>query len=331
MLYAAQRSERGVLVARLGVFRQLLEDGYPIGAALETGIPEVGEREAALIEAAERIGRLPQTLHRIVAEQSAAAARDQSSEVSFYRTYPFVMAVMITSVLAMVMIFVMPKYESIFRDFNLPLPPITVNTLWAARVLGPLALAAVAAMVLVWTGLALWQMFTPLRFTTVVGRGVRDRIVWATPVAHGIARDRSLADAFDLIAGAIENGMPLDRAFAEASNLDINTVLRERFERWAQGIQGGASLADAARAAPMPRLVSAMLANVRAGDAAGGVFRFLARYYHTRYSRTAALAQGAAVPIVVFIFAAIVTCVALSLFVPIISLIDALAPMMQKL
>ena len=331
MLYAAQRSERGPLVQRLGAFRQLLEDGYPIGAALEAGVPEVPEREAALIEASERVGRLPQALHKLVAEQAADAARRQIQDVAFYRTYPFVMAVVISSVLAMVMIFVMPKYETIFHDFNIRLPQITEYTLATARVLGPILLAGVAAAVLVWTGLALWQMFHPVRFTSVVGRGVRDRIIWATPVAHGIARDRGLADAFDLIAGALHNAMPLDRAFAEASHLEINGALRVRFERWAQGILGGASIADAARAAPMPPLVAGMLVNVRGPEAAAEVFRFLARYYHTRYSRTAALANAATVPLVVFCFAALVTCVAMSLFVPIISLIDHLVPAMERL
>ena len=331
MLYAAQRSERGVIVRRLGALRQLLEDGYPVGAAVEVAIPEVAERDAALIEASERIGRLPQTLHRMVAEQAGEAARRSTSELTFYRTYPFVMAAVITSVLGMVMIFVMPKYEQIFRDFNIPLPPITTHTLSVARVAGPIVLAGVAAAVLVWTGLSLWQMFRPVRFGSVVGRGAIDRVVWGTPIAHGIARDRGLADAFALIAGALDNGMQIERAFAEASNLEINVALRERFERWAQGLAGGASLADAARAAPMPSIVAGILVSARGPAAAAEVFRFLARYYHTRYSRAAALVQGAIVPIVVFFFAAIVACVALSLFMPITSLIDHLAPAMEQL
>jgi len=331
MLYAAQRGERGPIVERLGALRQLLEDGYPVGAAVEVAIPEVPERDAALIEASERIGRLPQALHAIVGEQSAEAARRSMSEVTFYRTYPFVMAAMITSVLGMVMIFVMPKFETIFSDFGTKLPAITVYTLDVARTLGPLLVAAVAAAVLVWTGLSLWQMFRPVRFASLVGRGVRDRIVWSTPIAHGIARDRGLADAFALIAGALDNGMPIERAFAEASNLEINRVLRERFERWARGVAGGASIETAARAAPMPPLVAGMLVSARGPDAARDVFRFLARYYHTRYSRTAALVQGATVPLVVFFFGVIVACVALSLFMPLITLIDTVVPAMERL
>ena len=331
MLYAAQRGERGPIVERLGMLRQLLEDGHSVGAAVEVALPEVAERDAALIEASERIGRLPQALHAIVAQHAADAARRHSNELTFYRTYPFVMAAVTASVLAMLMIFVIPKYEQIFRDFAMTLPPITTGTPRAARVAGPLVLAAVAAAVLVWTGAALWQMFRPVRFASVFGGGVIDRVVWATPVAHGIARDRGLADALTLVAGALDNGVTIERALGEASTLDINRVLQERLTRWAEGVMGGMGLAEAARAAPMPPIVAGMLASALGAGAAAEVFRFLGRYYHTRYSRVAALVQGATVPIVVFVFAAIVTCVALSLFLPITSMIDHLAATVQEL
>ena len=331
MLYAAQRGEGGALALRLAQFRQLLEDGYPIGAALEAGVPEVTEREAAMIESAERLGRLPQTLRKLVAEQAAEVARRRTQDVTFYRTYPFVMIVMMTMVLGMLAVFVVPKYEAIFRDFNVPLPPVTRFTISAAQTVGPIVLAAVTAAVLVWTGLALWQMFHPVRLSTLMGRGFRDRLVWATPVAHGIARDRGLADALDLIAGAVDNGTTVERALDEAAQLGVNVVLRERLVRWQQGMLGGMTLADAARAAAMPRLVVAMLGHARGGDAAAQVFRFLARYYNTRYSRAAAIASGAAVPLMVFFFGALVACVALSLFVPIAGMIEMITPTVQRL
>jgi type IV pilus assembly protein PilC len=133
------------------------------------------------------------------------------------------MAVVITSVLGMVMIFVIPKYETIFADFGMKLPAITQFTLDVARLLGLPILAAVSATVLIWTGLALWQMFHPVRFTTMFGRTLRDRIVWATPIAHGIARDRGLADALDVVAGAIHNGIPIERALSRKRRTSTST------------------------------------------------------------------------------------------------------------
>jgi type II secretory pathway component PulF len=171
----------------------------------------------------------------------------------------------------------------------------------------------------------MWQSFHPGRFTTVFGRGVRDRFVWATPVLHGIARDRGLADAYEFIADALRNGATLDRALAEAAQLEINNVLRDRLERWADAVQGGAGLTEGARVSQMPRLVVGMLATVRGVEAAADAFRFLARYYHSRYSRVAALLYGAAVPITVFFFGALVLTVAMAMFAPLVTLINSLS------
>src|SRR5690348_8233388 len=64
MLRAAQQSEKGTLHVRLAALRDLIDSGYPIGVALESAVPEVPDRETALIESAERVGRLPQSLAR---------------------------------------------------------------------------------------------------------------------------------------------------------------------------------------------------------------------------------------------------------------------------
>jgi type II secretory pathway component PulF len=55
------------------------------------------------------------------------------------------------------------------------------------------------------------------------------------------------------------------------------------------------------------------------------VFRFLSRYYAGKFSRLAILLQGAAVPATAIAFGAIVAFVALSLFTPMIALINSVS------
>jgi type II secretory pathway component PulF len=104
----------------------------------------------------------------------------------------------------------------------------------------------------------------------------------------------------------------------------MNLALRQRVRRWAELVAGGQAIADAARQAGLPAMVYGMLATVR-GPEAPDVFRFLARYYRTRFSRAAALLQGAMVPVMVFFFAALVGCVAGAMFTPMINLINSLS------
>ena len=85
------------------------------------------------------------------------------------------------------------------------------------------------------------------------------------------------------------------------------------------------SLHEGARRAAMPKLVVGLLGTARGPGDAAEVFGFLARYYHARFSRSAALLDGAFVPAVVLLFGAVVATVALAMMPPLIEMADALS------
>src|SRR5205085_9624302 len=89
-------------------------------------------------------------------------------------------------------------------------------------------------------------------------------------------------------------------------------------------VEQGKSVSDAAREAGLPRLVVGMLATTSARGAAdaAGTFEFLARYYDGRFSRAAALLEGAMIPAMVFFFAFFVVSAALGMFIPLIDLLN---------
>src|SRR5205807_8926400 len=116
------------------------------------------------------------------------------------------------------------------------------------------------AIVLFASGVSLWQTVRPVYFgRSVRGRG-RDYLAWATPILHGIERDRGLADALELIAQAVFAGTPIVRVLTEATTLAINSALRRKFLTWAKAVSEGATIVDGARAAGMGDLVVGMLA-----------------------------------------------------------------------
>jgi type II secretory pathway component PulF len=128
--------------------------------------------------------------------------------------------------------------------------------------------------------------------------------------------------------------MPADRALLEASHLYINRVLRDRIDLWSKGAAEGQSLSESARRANLPRLLVGMLATAGRVGAPGAepdeaavseVFRFLERYYRSRFSRTAYLLQGMLIPVVVLVMAVVVTFTALALLAPIVTLTQSLS------
>src|SRR5205085_2058619 len=134
MLDAAQVSETPRTGKRLRRLRDLLEDGAPLDAALASATPEVSPRIVGLIGAAERSGRLPQALARTVDESNPTSADDDAqTRDAFTRWYPAMMTLGVVLMVSFILIFVMPKFEDIYKDFGLRLPPATQSLLRISR------------------------------------------------------------------------------------------------------------------------------------------------------------------------------------------------------
>jgi type II secretory pathway component PulF len=332
MLSAAQQSEPGKTGYRLDRLRRYLDEGYPVGEAIELAVPEVSRRAIALASAGEQVGQLAPALRRAVSEQRTTEPTFDPTTTVFYRIYPVVLILFVAAILGMLSVFVMPKYQQIFRDFALPLPWVTTFTMQWSRALAPPIALIMAVVVLIITGRFLWETFRP--FNIDLELGGLDYIRWAMPGVHGLVRDRGLADVCALLADATEAGMPVDRALMEASHLNINRVLRDRIDAWSKGVVEGQGLSESARRARLPRLLVGMLAPASRAPggaaepdeaAVSGVFRFLERYYRSRFSRSLYLLQGMLIPLVVLVMAVVVIFVALALLAPVVALTNALS------
>jgi type II secretory pathway component PulF len=313
MLIAAEASESRSIARNIRQVRRQLDSGVTIADALGNAVPVTSRRTLALIDASERVGRVGSELDRLVKEQTTRQSRDALDQ-SFLATYPVIMTMVIVFILAMIMIFVMPKFSQIFRDFQLPLPPLTLMVIQISgfgvdqNSGGSWWLFAVVAIVV---------MAIASQFRWMFAKQLR-RLGWS-PLA-GIARNRHLADICHVIANALTAGLPLDSAIRSAGDLPIGALLRSRVHKWSAGIERGMTPGQAAHAAQMPRLIAELMPTAEI-SAAAPVFAFLERYYAARFSRLLILLRGAAVPAMVFVFGVIVAVIALALFLPLISLI----------
>jgi general secretion pathway protein F len=325
MIRAAEQSEPGRLRKKLARLRERLEDGHLVADALDDAVPGLPPRAISLIAAAERNGRLASTLTRLATELRKRPVRDPSRAI-LMRWYPVVLVVGLSVVLGAFGVYVLPKLQQIFHDFRIPLPPITVVTMQVWMWLGPPlgVLAAVAALVV--SGRIVAEAVAP-RFAHVNLGPAADLpqwIAWWLPVARGVARNRGLADLCHVLADAASAGRPLHPALRDAARLNINIVLRQKTDAWADAVERGTPLAEAALEAGFPKLLAGMLATTSAHGSADTpeVFTFLARYYDGRFSRAAALLEGALLPAMVLVFAFFVGSAALGLFMPMIELMD---------
>ena len=325
MIAAAEAGERGRLGRKLGALRAYLEGGQPLAASLDHAVPGLPPRAVGLIAAAERNGRLPSTLARLVRELCRPPQRDPSRAI-LLRWYPAVLTLGLTLTLGAFSVFVAPKLNAIFHDFQIPVPALTrrMTELWLYLSI-PLAVVA-AFLTLLFAGRLFTETVSPAWARVNFGPlgDLPGLLAWWTPVARGVVRGRGLADVCHVLADAMSAGRPMHAALRDAALLDINVVLRRQVLRWAEAVEQGVPLADAAREAGMPRLVAGMLATTSSRGAAdaAGTFEFLARYYDGRFSRAAALLEGAVVPAMVLFFAFFVASAALGMFLPLVDLMN---------
>lgn len=324
MIHAAEQVERPAVRRRLEALRNFLEEGAPVAAAVTRAMPATPQRVAGLIWAGERVGHLPQALARAVARNRSRLPANHAQAI-FVRWYPITMLLSVAAAGGVIMVFVMPKYEMILRSFGLPIPTVTALILEVART-AAVPIAVVGGLVV---ALACGQMLVNLlpskRPPSSLLASFVDRVAWVTPVLGAMQRSRGMADVCYVLADALEVGYPLDRALTEAGELRVNVVLRNRIRAWTRHVESGLGMAEAARKANLPPMLTGMLATAQGGADAVNVFRFLARYYDSRFSAAAAMLEGAAVPAMVLAAAICVAALALGIFVPIVDLVKHLS------
>jgi type IV pilus assembly protein PilC len=318
MLDAAQ-GETGVMRKRLLSLHNHLDRGEPLDQALIYAVPEIPYSQVRAIAAGQQLGCLEHVLEAILRRRSDETTA-ASPSAGFYWAYP----VVLFAVISLILIVVIPKYESIFHDFHIQLPPTTSALLEFSRdtdVIWPLILV----LVLIPLGKAISGLFSSFRAVSPFGGIFTDQVLWWTPFIGGFVSDRGMADLCDLLAAAVGMGRPFDESLREAAAAQPNAVMRYRTSAWARAVNEGHSMHEAARYARMPELFASMLATVRNNESLLQVLGFLWRYYEYRVRRTRAVVQALYVPVIVITLGSIVAIIGVSMMQPMAMLSEHIA------
>jgi type II secretory pathway component PulF len=324
MLDAAAQSERGILGYRLAHLRDRIAAGEPMQQAIRVAVPEMPPRAVAMVGFGEQIGRLPQLLSHLT-RGYVRDQRDSDRPGRLAWLYTLNVLLFLGMITTAMMIFIMPKFEKIFEDFDANLPRVTRDVInvgvWMSGSKEGQTVPGAVMLALLLLAVVLLAVLSRTRF----GAAAVEPILWRIPMLHGLQRDRGMADVCRTMAEAAACHVPLPTAVDHASHIRLNAVLRARMVAWSRRMIAGESPADAARGAKLPALAVGLLATTRGHDDLRDVFAFLARYYTARYSRMMILLQSAAQPAMVLGLAALVGWLALGMFMPLVGLIWKMA------
>lgn len=266
-----------------------------------------------MVRAGEATGRLDVVLVQVADQmERAASARRRVLAALLYPALVIVLAILMVVVMTT---FVLPAMAGLFRDFDteLPLPTrIVLATAAFARDWGLVALGSFVGFV------ALGFAFSRTR----PGGRLFDRVSLRVPVMGGIARDAIVERTVRTLGTLIAAGVPLVKAVELVRDTTGNSVYRDHLERVRARMLRGEGFAEPfADGTLYPPLVRQM---ARVGERTGTLDQFLreaADYYTAELGLRIETALQLLEPALTILVAAMVGFVALSVIMPIYSLI----------
>ncbi len=321
-LALAADSERGWVQTHLWRISKLLAQGLPLSEAMRLGFPDCSSLVVSLVAAGERAGQLPAALEQAEQYLIERARRKERLDVSVWPYLGGVLAMMIMMV-AGIMIAVVPKFKEIFMDFGAELPGMTVMLIsisdWFVQGKPPGWLVLLIPIPII-----VYASLRPRRFPDIGSMSrLADWIRWRLPGLRRMEFGQGMSVMLRLMRLAVRSGMNLEPAARLATDVDVNTQLRGRMTRFADSLAKGMNVGEAGTAAGLGSVATTALASgQRAGDM-DAALRYAADYHEAIVSRWWIMLSRVAWPISTLALATVVGFVILSLFMPLIALINS--------
>ena len=255
------------LVAVIETVRQDTAEGAPLTSALAKFPAVFDDLYVSLVGVGEQSGALEAMLERIATYQE----RTQSTRRKLAKamTYPIVVVVSAAIVAALLLIHVVPQFETVFAGVGADLPGFTrlvIGISDALRAQWPVLLAVGTVVVL---GCATAQRRSQ-RF-----RNLRDRWIIKSPIAGDVVVKASVARFARTLATSVAAGMPLVEALLAVVGTTGNVVYARAIRRLSDEVAAGQPLAASMRDCRVfPDMIVQMVA---IGEESGSLDDMLAR------------------------------------------------------
>ncbi len=295
-----------------GILKEVAID-IEAGSTLSQGVAKHGKVFSTLfvsmVRSGEESGSLPAVLARLA---SYLEARDAlTRKIISASTYPVFIAVFFLFAVIAIMFFLIPKFEVIFADFDMTLPPLTTALITISRFLGQ---NIIAELLVIGIGTFLFLKWKK----TPSGRLKFDGIILKLPMFGKLIQKASVARFSRTLGTLMENGVTVVNALNIVSETSGNTVVKKAIERVSDGVINGSTISEKLAESPVfPKMVVSM---VSAGERSGNLPDMLERVsdFYTDEVDTAISGLTAMIePALIVGLGGIVTVVVLAIYLPI--------------
>ncbi len=323
---AAVGESRRISQALIGIGRQI-HAGDSVSHALAIAFRGCPVQLTQALRAAEASGQL--ALELAEQERRIAATIDErvttAAHVRNATAYASIMALFTAGMVSWIAVFLMPKFKEIFLDFDVPMPRITALLIEGTDLFATHGVTLLFVLLLIVVSMALLA----IRSTKSADIGTPARIAAALrswfPFTRIIDDGLGLSRALRAMARDIRAGMP--GAFAESLPKEVCATnrLRHRLAQFVQSISEGVAPHQAAKSADLGQVVVCSLRMVERGEDPERALRHAADYHEAIAFRWWHALSACIGPLVTLTMGALVGFIAIAMFMPLISLINAVS------
>ena len=307
----AERAASPKLRPLLTDVRERVREGASLSEALEEqgAFPKV---YTTAVLAGEKSGNLTGVLDYYITYQRVSTGFRNRLLVALI--YPTILVIVVTSILAYLVTYVIPEFAKLYADLNVELPPMSKALLAVALPLRSYLFIVAPGLVAVIAGLYLWSR-------SEVGGLALDRLKPRLPMLGEIWLKAQVAQFVRTLSTLLAGGTPLVAALSTAADSVGTRLLARAIRQAAEGVRQGQSLhASLAASGLMPELALEMIEVGEASGALPSMLGSVAEFYEEEVNLRLAKVLAWVEPAILIVMALVVAFILISLYLPVFSL-----------
>ena len=320
-----QQERPGLLKSILGQVAEDVESGSTLSDAMAKHPKAFDRLYSKMVNAGEIGGVLDLILQRLA--NFLEKAQRLKQRIKGAMIYPIVVVIIAVLIVTGIMVFVIPKFQDIFNDFEVELPAITVWLInasnWVAGLKGDQHIPG--WVIILFTPFIIYLFFKLIR-KTGPGRAVTDIIRLKIPVVGALMQKTAVARFTRTLGTLISAGVPILEAIMITRDTSGNYVFEKALTKVHDSIREGETFAAPLRES---KVVDSLVVNmIDVGEETGDMDTMLMKIADN-YDEEVDVAVQALLsllePLMVVVLGGIVGTIVLALFMPLVAMIEGVS------
>ncbi len=316
----------GLLKSILGNVSEDVEAGTTLSDAMARQPKAFNRLYCKMVNAGEIGGVLDVILQRLA--DFMEKAQRLRRRVIGAMIYPVVVIIIAILIVTGIMIFVIPKFQEIFDDFEVELPALTIwlvdASMWMAGRLSPGQVVPGAIWIL-GAPFLIWIFFWLIR-KTGPGRAATDIVRLKIPVAGGLMKKTAIARFTRTLGTLISAGVPILEAIMITRDTSGNYVFERALTKVHDSIREGETFAGPLRES---KVCDAIVVNmIDVGEETGDLDTMLMKIADNYDEEVDVAVQGLISllqPLLVVVLGVLIGTIVLALFLPLVKMIESVS------